>query len=173
MLGNSITNGANWAEIFNNPQVLNRGISGDNTFGVLHRLHQITAVKPAKVFIMIGINDLAKKTPVEVILSNVRKIVNRIKKDTPETQIFLQSILPTNNLFDDFKKHQNKDKDIKAVNTGLEELARDVNVSFIDLYPHFLDSAGRLSADYTNDGLHLTGSGYMLWADLIRDLIEN
>ena len=42
MLGNSITDGGEWAEILDNVHVKNRGISGDTTDGVLQRLSSIT-----------------------------------------------------------------------------------------------------------------------------------
>lgn len=58
-LGNSITNGCEWAELLGNAHAKNRGISGDTTNGVLDRLHVITAGKPSKVFLLIGINDLS------------------------------------------------------------------------------------------------------------------
>lgn len=58
-LGNSITNGGEWAELIGNPHVKNRGISGDRTDGILDRLHVITKGKPAKIFLLIGINDLS------------------------------------------------------------------------------------------------------------------
>ena len=172
MLGNSLVNSADWAEIFGNPRIINRGISGDNTFGVLNRIGQITAMQPEKVFILIGINDLAKGTPVNIILSNYQKIVGTLLDETPQTRIYIQSILPTNNRFSDFINHQNKDHFIRELNSGLKKLAENRNLVFIDLYPHFLDDQGRLDEKYTNDGLHLMGSGYMLWAEFLRPFID-
>jgi hypothetical protein len=55
-LGNSITNGNEWDELFNDASIKNRGISGDATLGVLNRLDEVTARKPGKVFLLIGIN---------------------------------------------------------------------------------------------------------------------
>ena len=46
-LGNSITNGGEWAELLGNPHVKNRGISGDRADTMLDRLHVITKGKPA------------------------------------------------------------------------------------------------------------------------------
>ena len=60
MLGNSITDGGEWAEILDNVHVKNRGISGDTTDGVLQRLSSITDGKPSKLFLLIGINDFAQ-----------------------------------------------------------------------------------------------------------------
>lgn len=58
-LGNSITNGCEWHELFNNPNIKNRGISSDVSMGVYDRLDPIIKGKPAKIFLMIGINDIA------------------------------------------------------------------------------------------------------------------
>lgn len=49
-LGNSITNGCEWAELFQNKNVKNRGISGDICMGVYDRLDPIVKGKPAKIF---------------------------------------------------------------------------------------------------------------------------
>ncbi|MFN2394068.1 MAG: SGNH/GDSL hydrolase family protein [Bacteroidales bacterium] len=172
MLGNSITNGGNWSELLGNNRVINRGISGDNTFGVLNRLDEIVSSQPQKIFILIGINDLSRETPVDVILNNYKRIVKRIQKDSPGTKIYVQSLFPTNNEFDHFPRAQNKDDEIRAVNNGIEEIAGEYGLTFIDLYPHFLDEEGKLSKDYTNDGLHLMGEGYLKWAEILMEFIE-
>src|SRR5690606_19998654 len=62
-IGNSITFWADWPVLLNDCDVKNRGIPGDNSFGLKERLYEITRAKPAKIFIMIGINDLGKNTP--------------------------------------------------------------------------------------------------------------
>ena len=49
-LGNSITNGCEWGELFQNSHVKNRGISGDICMGVYDRLDPIIKGKPAKIF---------------------------------------------------------------------------------------------------------------------------
>ena len=53
-LGNSITEGGDWKVLFPNQNVINRGISGDTTDGILFRLDEITSSKPKKIFILIG-----------------------------------------------------------------------------------------------------------------------
>ena len=40
-LGNSITDGSEWTELFHNPRCKNRGISGDIIPGVLNRLERV------------------------------------------------------------------------------------------------------------------------------------
>lgn len=166
-LGNSITAGTDWNELLGDMSIKNRGISGDITFGILERLDEVIEGKPAKVFILIGINDISRNVPNEVILSNYTKIVQRIKSGSPATKIYCQTLLPVNNTFNKFKNHYNKDEHILWVNKQLKVLAQKEKVNLIDLYPAFLDSDKRLIKEFTHDGLHLTAAGYQRWADLL------
>lgn len=168
-LGDSITDGCEWSELFPKQNNLNRGVSSDNTFGILHRLYEITKRKPSKVFILIGINDIARNIPANVILRNYNKMVERIQSESPKTKIFVQSLLPTNNQFTQFKNHQNKEAVIQEVNKGLEKLAVDKKITFIDLHAAFQDDQGKLDSRYTNDGLHLTGAGYLRWKEVLTN----
>jgi lysophospholipase L1-like esterase len=166
-LGNSITDIGEWAEIWQNSKVKNRGISGDITFGVLARLDEILSSRPTKLFIMIGVNDIARNIPEAVILKNYRRMIDSVQIKSPKTQLIMQSVLPTNDEFKPFKNHYGKDDRIRAVNNGLQALCADTGVIFVNLYPRFLDASGKLDKQYTNDGLHLTGAGYMLWKKIL------
>ncbi len=166
-LGNSITDIGEWTEIWNNINVKNRGISGDNTFGVLARLDEVVASKPAKIFIMIGINDIARNTPDSIIVANYKKIVQGIRSASPKTKIFIQSVLPTNNSFTEYARHQNKGQHIVFVNKALRNLCLEQNLVYVDLHSRFLDALGKLDVQYTNDGLHLSGAGYLLWKKIL------
>lgn len=166
-LGDSITDGGEWGELFAGIIALNRGISADNTFGVLNRLYEVTRHKPGKIFLLIGINDIAKETPVKTILDNYRKIVLKIKEDSPDTEIWLQTLLPTNASFTDFPKHQHKEADIMAVNQGIKTIASELKTRLLDLHTAFKDESGNLRPSFTNDGLHLTGAGYQHWKKII------
>ena len=64
-LGDSLTAGGEWAEMFGDPTLMNRGIPGETTRGVLARLDPITAGAPAKVFLMIGTNDLFRGAEIQ------------------------------------------------------------------------------------------------------------
>lgn len=167
-LGNSITAGVDWVELLGNPVVRNRGISGDITFGVLERLHEVTEGAPAKVFILIGINDISRNIPDSVIVDNYRRLIQRIKRESPKTRIYFQTLMPVNNTFTQFKNHYNKDEHILFVNESLKALAAAEKITLIDLYPHFLDSEKKLDKKYTIDGLHLNAEGYKVWAAVLK-----
>ena len=168
-LGNSITDIGEWVEIWNNKKIRNRGISGDNTFGVLARLDEVLSSKPAKLFIMIGINDIAKGTPDNIIIRNYNAIIDQVLKASPKTKLYVQSILPANNNFKEFVRHQNKEQHIKAINEALQNICAERSIFYVDLHSRFVDAEGKLDKQYTNDGLHINGYGYMLWKSILQE----
>ncbi|HYC28884.1 MAG TPA: glycerophosphodiester phosphodiesterase family protein [Chitinophagaceae bacterium] len=171
-LGNSITANVDWSELLERHDVKNRGISGDITFGVLERLNEVTEGKPAKVFILIGINDISRNIPDSIIVRNHRLIVSRIKAGSPRTKIYFQTLLPVNNEFTQFKNHYNKDEHILFVNNELRKLAETEKITLIDLYPHFLNAAKKLDGKYTQDGLHLNAAGYKVWKEILAPYLS-
>ena len=118
-LGNSITDGGEWAELFENPNCKNRGISADIIAGVLNRLETVTKGKPAMVFLMIGTNDMNWGYSNDTIALGVREIVQRIKKESPRTRIVVQSILPTNDYYGYFSGHTKRYADVPVINAML------------------------------------------------------
>lgn len=168
-LGNSITAGTNWQELLGLDQARNRGISGDITFGVLERLHEVTQGKPRKVFLLIGINDISRNIPDSIIIHNLKTIVYRIRKESPRTTVYVQTLLPVNESFKKFKNHYHKDVHIAAVNTAIRDLAGKKRVKLIDLHTYFVDDNGKLKKELTHDGLHLKPEGYALWANILKN----
>lgn len=173
LLGNSITNGGEWSELFGNPNVKNRGISGDICMGVYDRLGAITKGEPAKIFLLIGINDIGRGAHPDSVVVEISSVIQKIKEESPSTQIYLQSILPLNNSFGMFEGHTKHWKEIKPLNKRLEELAFEKQIEYINLYSSFVETGtDLLNPNYTNDGLHLMGEGYMKWVELLSPHIE-
>jgi lysophospholipase L1-like esterase len=169
MLGNSITEGGNWKKLLKDSTVINRGISGDVTFGVINRLDEIVKRQPSKVFLLIGINDLSRKTPDEVILENLFSIVSKIRSGSRNTEVFVQSILPTNETFKNFMPNfKGKASSILTINTQLQRYADKMKFTYVDLYSKFLDANGLMDAKYATDGLHLNELGYQHWVSILR-----
>lgn len=166
-VGNSITDGGEWSELFNEPRIRNRGISGDVTAGVLYRLDEIINRKPAKVFLMIGTNDLARRVSGDSVVKNIARIVSLLRDQSPATQVYVQSILPVNDFFGKFTGHTSRVKEIQWVNRQLQQKSVANGYAYIDFYPSFCDKGGKLNLKYTNDGLHLNGQGYLLWTHLL------
>lgn len=169
-LGNSITEMGHWRELLGDTTVINRGISGDITFGVLHRLDEIFRMDPSRIFLEIGINDISKDIPDKIIEANILKIAGSLHAHLPHSKIYVQSLLPTNNTFPAFPQWKNKDQHIRAVNRVLKRAAHKDHYTYVDLYDQFLDTHHRLDARYTLEGLHLNPSGYIHWVNYLKKM---
>jgi lysophospholipase L1-like esterase len=166
-LGNSITDAFEWYELFGNINIKNRGIGGDIIEGVIFRLDEIVTSKPRKIFLMIGTNDLHRNYSVPEILSNYKKLVELIVTKTPDTELYVQSILPTKG---DPKR---KNADIMEINKGLIEITSAYSLTYVNLFDLFKTEENELNMEYSFDGLHLNGKGYLVWKEAITEHIEN
>jgi len=174
-LGNSITDGCEWAELFNNRHVKNRGISGDRSGWLLDRLGPIVGGHPKKLFLMIGVNDLAAGVSPEEVAANIGKLLDRFAEESPWTKIYVQSILPVNGVDTKAKakNHWKKGAEIIEANKLIEALCEGrKNVLYIDVYSALVDQKGMLDQRYTNDGLHLMGEGYLAWKEVIEKYVK-
>jgi len=166
-LGNSITAQNQWAEMFGNPNILNRGIPGDHCDGMRERLGEVLKNRPSKIFLMAGVNDLAFFPPSKV-LPKYKLLVEAILTGAPNTALYLQSVLPVNNIVSPMAVDN---ADILALNEGIRQLAQEKLVKYIDLYPLLLDLDGNLDAAYTLDGIHLNGAAYLKWKNEIERFV--
>lgn len=175
-LGDSITDFFRINEYFHGAYVINRGISGDTTDGVLFRLPEsVYHLQPSKVFLMIGTNDLGENKTEQDILHNIEQIISAIQANCPETKIYLESIYPISNLrhkkvrrFIVGKRTNDK---IQRINEKLERLAQEKNIFYIDVYSHLLDETGNIRLEYTVEGLHLTVQGYRAVAKVLKPFV--
>jgi lysophospholipase L1-like esterase len=135
---------------------LNQGISGDTTTGILDRISSLDTAKPDTIYFMAGVNDLKRGDSERDILRNISQIISRLKRQHPNAQIIVQSILPT-------RSTQIPNDRIAKLNPLIQELARRQSVEYLDLQPQFRDGDGSLRADLTTDGIHLSPQGYQVW----------
>ena len=167
-LGDSMTEIGNWKKVTGDTTVINRGIGGDITYGVLKRLKDITDRKPSKLFILLGINDIGKDIPDAVIADNYLKIVKEIHTKCPQTKIYVQSVLPVNPTLPHFPQHYDKQEHVLSVNKLLRENAKVGDYTFIDIFHLFVDANQRLESRYTYEGLHPRPEAYVIWVDYLK-----
>ncbi|WP_256012351.1 GDSL-type esterase/lipase family protein [Desertivirga xinjiangensis] len=170
-LGNSITEAGEWQELIHRKNVLNRGISGDNSFGVFYRLDEILASKPKKIFLMIGVNDLKRGTPPAVIVNNYERIARKIQKDSPKTRLYFQSVLPVAETILSSSYSKLTNEKIRELNTQLRSLALRYGLPFIDLHTDVfadLNNSAQMKINLTTDGIHLQPVAYILWAQYLK-----
>ena len=168
--GDSITFGADWQELFPDINVVNRGISGDTTLGLLNRLDEVVELRPRQIFLMIGTNDLCFGRPQEKILENYQLIIDRMRRGLPETPIYIQSVLPLNDKMFPTRGLRNN-KNISALNIELKKLAERNGLPYIDIAEKMTGADGRLAPEYTYDGLHLSEYAYQVWKNQIKQFV--
>lgn len=160
-LGNSITDFGLWTEFFgDNPDIVGRGIQGIESPEVLEHLSLIGEGHPRKLFLMIGINDF--KTP-ERVVPNIRKMVTLMQQRSPETAIYVQSILPCN--------IAERKTTPTTLNPQIKALCEELGVTYVDVFSAMATSANGMPTSMTDDGLHPNILGYRVWCNTIKDYV--
>lgn len=162
--GDSITYRCQWNEIFPELSIKNRGIPSDTTEGLMARVDSIVKTQPRKVFIMIGINDLALNVPEKEILDNYCKIISGLLV-VPDIEIYVQSILPVS------ENEGISKADIVNINEYIKNICLEQGVNYIDLYAAFANDDGWLEEKYSIDGVHINAKGYECWKNNIEEYV--
>ena len=165
-VGDSLTERVKWNELFPHLQTKNRGISSDTTEGVLARLDSVVQTEPKKIFIMIGINDIAQGKSMQDAIYNYENIISSLKETLPKSEIYIQSVLPVSGSYKNFNKS------VVQYNDLLKVIVEEQSVTYIDLWSEFLDEQGMLKEEYSYDGIHLSADGYRKWREIISTYIE-
>ncbi|MBO4569717.1 MAG: G-D-S-L family lipolytic protein [Clostridia bacterium] len=149
----------------------NRGIGGDTTLGILKRLDvSLFDIRPSKIVLMIGINDINSGRTVDEIAESYSNILNQIKTRLPETQVYCMSVLPmSDKLLEvvsiDLTERNNQ---VIALNEKINELANGLGYSYLDLFSLVSTSENLLKNELTDDGIHLNNNGFTIWANLVK-----
>jgi len=161
MLGDSITEFGDWRELFPGASILNRGIIGDTSDGVIARLDEVIRRKPEIVFLMIGINDLLFDVDTQVIAQNIKTIAASLRNHGAQTIIEAILFVSDNPAIN---------RKIARINAELHQWCLDNTISFVDLNTELAPN-GRLLEGFTWDGIHLNGTAYLRWRGVIAPYI--
>ena len=124
---------------------------------------------PAKIFMMIGVNDVSHNLSTDSIANMIIRVAERIQKDSPKTKLYVQSLLPIRELVGKWKRLIGKAQQIPEINAKLETWAKKHHVTYINLFPLFTEpNTNIMRAELTYDGLHLTHEGYMVWVKELK-----
>lgn len=175
-VGDSITEGIKLYEVMTNATVVAaRGINLDNVFtddqirtaqGNSTVMGALEAAAPKKIYIMFGANGVGWFT--EQHFTDVyTKFVKAVKEQHPDSQIYLQSILPVTQEFDDSREDISNDK-INRYNELVVEIAEEQEVHYLDVASAFKDEKGCLPEDSNGDGMHFGNKYYKKWFDYLK-----
>ena len=165
MLGDSITEAGPWQALFPKTRIVNRGVSGYTTYDLLREMKAIVALRPAKVFLMIGINDLLKRATVEQTFKQYTLIVDELQKN--KITVVMQATLECSR-----PQCGSAVEAVRSLNQKLQAFALARNIQWLDLNPGLANDQQGLLPKYTIDGLHLSKPAYLYWAERLRSFIQ-
>ncbi|GAT32663.1 lysophospholiPASe L1 [Terrimicrobium sacchariphilum] len=177
-MGDSITEGWNLRAAFPDQDFVNRGIGGQLTWQMVSRFPQdVLSHKPDAVVILAGTNDIGGAMPPEIIVSNIRSMVEAAKD--AGARVVVCSILPVTDALATpaspqlVRTAKRPPGVIREVNALLRIMAEDEKVSFVDLHQALADEHGALPATLTVDGLHLNPDGYAVISPIVLKAIQS
>ncbi|WP_372385306.1 SGNH/GDSL hydrolase family protein [Vibrio sp. BS-M-Sm-2] len=162
MFGDSITEWAPWADIFRDVSMVNRGLAGDTTTGMLRRIDTTLNVKPKLVCFMAGINDLAQGYDVDHIYQNYIDMLKVWQEN--DIRILVQSTLYVGS------KLQGLNPSVELLNRKVSEYCSQQGIAFLDVNS-VLSPNQLLSNEYSCDDLHLNAKAYQVWAEVLQPAI--
>lgn len=175
MVGDSHTElGGDWNErLRSRYHIVNRGIVGDDASGIFHRLNQICPGTPKAIFLECGVNDLSHGLAADEVVAGIIRTVKAIRKRSPETRLFVQSVFPINETFGRWKTLDGKTDVIPEINRRLEAYCRSDNIVYVDVFSLMrCADCNSMRREICRDGLHLLPSGYDIWANAIQQCLD-
>ena len=167
LIGDSITASFNTRNLLPEFNIINKGLSGNNSAHLLKRLKRdLLASNHDIIFILIGTNDIAQAFTDKEILTNISSILEISSENIQVKNIFITSILPTR------ENEPRPNERIRELNKKIQIIANELKVNYLDLYSLFVDDTEQLILDLTDDGLHLNEKAYLKWTDFLKKLLK-
>lgn len=149
--------------------VYNRGVGGFTTQELREVLPAcVYDVKPAHIFINIGTNDLnGPEYTLSGLLERYEDILREIRAHLPEAKLTLLAYYPVNEEVGKKDPHMGEvfrfrtNARIREANAAVEKLAEKLGAAFLNVNAPITDETGNLKAEYTIEGMHMYGDGYM------------
>ncbi|BBI69833.1 MULTISPECIES: arylesterase [Psychrobacter] len=133
---------------YKNTEVVNSGLSGETSTGLVNRLDWVLQTKPDVTILTIGANDAIRGIDVATIEANIRTAVKRLQDNG--SVVILGGMSIYDNLGDDY---------VAAFSDIYPRVAKDMSVPLI---PFFLEGVGGEAELNQADAIHPTKEGYTI-----------
>ena len=118
-----------------------------------------------------GVNDLLfSKISFEKLVSQYERLLDYIAAHSPRTKVYVQSPLPVNEAMNE-KLLKGQNPRLAEYGKQLRAMAERRGLVYIDIWSA-MQRDGSLPAEYTSDGIHLTGAGYKVWIEQIAPYMK-
>jgi len=159
------TGQAIWAKHFEPLGAVNFGIGSDGTQNVLWRVQngELPPDGAKVVVLLIGtVNLNPSDARADDVADGITAVVQEIRRRSPRTRILLLGLLPRG-----ARPNPVRDK-VEAVNAIIATLGKSEHVRYLDIGSRLLGIDGTLASDVSPDAVHLSATGYQIWADAIQ-----
>lgn len=165
-----------WPHLFHgylNEPVVNRGLNGDTTGGMLSRLGlELERERPTHIILMGGINDLMMEVPQSVVTANLSAMVHQGR--SRGIQVFLgvpHGILPdlARKYWPPMFDYEVLPEKILALRQWLWDFSQGFDVPLVDFYEALEDWPESQRSGFYLDGLHLNEAGHRILAEKIQN----
>ena len=161
----------NWRRNFFGWNAANFGWGADTVQNILWRLTngELDGVHPKAIVLLAGTNNLraqgrggVDEKTVDEVAGGIRAILDVMRQKAPAATIILTGITP--------RRDREMWPTIDAINTQLASLADGRRVRYININARLTGADGTLVDGVTVDGLHLSVTGYQIWADALKPI---
>lgn len=149
--------------------IYNRGVGGSTSFDLMEHMDEcVYELQPDYIYINIGTNDMNMPDYTEEgLIGRYRRIIREIREHLPDAKLFLLAYYPVNpkvaenNPVIKEALRVRSNTRIRSANEAVRKLAEETGARFLDLNGGITDENGCLKADYTIEGMHMYGDGYV------------
>lgn len=162
-IGDSLIYNGDFASVLPDRVVCNLGLRGDTLQGLKNRVEQVKLLKPNKVYLMAGINDVASKSVYE-FRELYESLIRMLRVQIPSMELTVYNMLPVNDI--DFTISCNNEQ-IARYNDEITSLCIKHGLRYDDLYAVY-ECFGMLPKELTTDGIHLKKEAYHKWYNSLK-----
>ena len=167
MMGSSLTQRVNWAELLERNDVVNRGIGSDIAEGYLHRISSVTKLQPQVVFLEIGANDLLRNTRVVEVFETIEQVIDSLGKIVP--RVVLMSCFYASQKMLHYQRYNCR---VDSLNRMFHQLLpKSSNLTILDINTQISKDGERLQSFASTDGIHLNAKAYQIWKKEIEKIL--
>jgi lysophospholipase L1-like esterase len=175
-VGTSITANWNLNAYFQNMLLTNRGIPLNTITHIRKRIPAICRSWPQAIVLEGGINDIYNGKDKGLILAEIKDITDSILIISPETQIFLTSILPVSSKGDS-AKYNPIIRQVNQMVSSLVAYLRDAAVKYPQpganqLNLHYVDYTKGISDFMYTDDVHINSQGYLTLKHILKPFLD-
>lgn len=152
-------------------KVINRGFGGSTIRDILYNYNTVARGYNTKKIVLYVENDLSNDKDHIITAGDAydlfRVFAQMIKRDYPESTLYIVSLKPSPSRVNDLKEQQTLNHLLKNY------AATQSNVEYIDITEAMYKSNGKLRNDiFLKDDLHMNEKGYDIWTEIIKPILS-